>query len=200
MGRILQKLKGGDLRSIGRAEEVVQDILNNPVLFAEVFEGMLDDDPLVRMRSADALEKVSLSHPEYLQPFKNRLISEVSQVRQQEVRWHVVQMFSYLEVDKVERDEIIRILLSYLDTDKSKIVKVCSMQSLANLGLLGNFVGMLTDSRSFLSYTRHEYFRRILCNLIGKWVENGEHPNDDEVLRRIVEGICYNNAARYFRL
>jgi len=52
MGRILQKLKGGDLRSIGRAEEVVQDILNNPVLFAEVFEGMLDDDPLVRMRSA----------------------------------------------------------------------------------------------------------------------------------------------------
>jgi len=133
MGRILQKLKGGDLRSIGRAEEVVQDILNNPVLFAEVFEGMLDDDPLVRMRSADALEKVSSKHPEYLQPFKNRLISEVSQVRPQEVRWHVVQMFSYLEVDKAERDEIIRILLSYLDTDKSKIVKVCSMQSLANL-------------------------------------------------------------------
>jgi len=133
MGRILQKLKGGDLRSIGRAEEVVQDILNNPVLFAEVFEGMLDDDPLVRMRSADALEKVSSKHPEYLQPFKNRLISEVSQVRQQEVRWHVAQMFSYLEVDKAERDEIIRILLSYLNTDKSKIVKVCSMQSLANL-------------------------------------------------------------------
>ncbi len=88
MVRILQKLKGGDLRSIGRAEEVVQDILNNPVLFAEVFEGMLDDDPLVRMRSADALEKVSSKHPEYLQPFKNRFISKVSQVRQQEVRWH----------------------------------------------------------------------------------------------------------------
>ncbi len=98
MSGILEKLKGGDLRSIGRAEEVVQDILNNPVLFTEVFEGMLDDDPLVRMRSADALEKVSSSHPEYLQPFKNRLISEVSQVRQQEVRWHVAQMFSYLEV------------------------------------------------------------------------------------------------------
>ncbi len=133
MGRILQKLKGGDLRSIGRAEEVVQDILNNPVLFAEVFEGMLNDDPLVRMRSADALEKVSSKHPEYLQPFKNRLIREVSPVRQQEVRWHVAQMFSYLEADKAERDEIIRILLSYLDTDKSKIVKVCSMQTLSNL-------------------------------------------------------------------
>ncbi len=74
------------------------------------------------------------------------------------------------------------------------------MRSLANLGLLGNFVGMLTDSRSFLSYARHDYFRRILCNLIGKWVENGEYPNDEAALKRIVEGVCYNNAARYFEL
>ena len=72
------------------------------------------------------------------------------------------------------------------------------MKSLASLGLLGNFVGMLTDSRSFLSYTRHDYFRRILCNLIGNWVENGEYPNDEAALKKIVEGICYNNAARYF--
>lgn len=74
------------------------------------------------------------------------------------------------------------------------------MKSLANIGLLGNFVGMLTDSRSFLSYTRHEYFRRILCNLVGGWVENGEYPNDEAVLKRIVEGICYTNAERYFGL
>ncbi len=72
------------------------------------------------------------------------------------------------------------------------------MKALANLGLLGNFVGMLTDSRSFLSYTRHDYFRRILCNLIGDWVENGEYPNDEKALRRIVEGICFKNAERYF--
>ena len=72
------------------------------------------------------------------------------------------------------------------------------MRSLANLGLLGNFIGMLTDSRSFLSYPRHEYFRRILCNMIGHWVEDGEYPNDETVLRRIVEGVCYNNAVRYF--
>lgn len=70
--------------------------------------------------------------------------------------------------------------------------------SLANLSLLGNFVGMLTDSRSFLSYTRHEYFRRILCNLIGEWVENGEYPSDIEQLGKLVTDICYNNAARYF--
>ena len=72
--------------------------------------------------------------------------------------------------------------------------------SLANLSLLGNFVGMLTDSRSFLSYTRHEYFRRILCALIGEWVENGEYPNDDKALGEIVGGICYENAKRYFNM
>ncbi len=72
------------------------------------------------------------------------------------------------------------------------------MTSLASLGLLGNFVGMLTDSRSFLSYTRHEYFRRILCDLLGGWIENGEYPNDDAMLEGIVKGICYDNAKRYF--
>ena len=72
------------------------------------------------------------------------------------------------------------------------------MTSLANLGLLGNFIGMLTDSRSFLSYTRHEYFRRILCELIGGWGENGEYPADMKVLGKMVEDISYNNAVRYF--
>ena len=72
------------------------------------------------------------------------------------------------------------------------------MTSLASLGLLGNFVGMLTDSRSFLSYTRHEYFRRIMCELIGGWVENGEYPEDYKALEKIVKGISYNNAVRYF--
>lgn len=72
------------------------------------------------------------------------------------------------------------------------------MISLANLGNLSGFVGMLTDSRSFLSYTRHDYFRRILCNLIGNWVENGEFPADYETLEEIVKGICYNNAVNYF--
>lgn len=72
------------------------------------------------------------------------------------------------------------------------------LTDLANLSILGNFVGMLTDSRSFLSYTRHEYFRRILCNLLGSWVENGEYPADFEKLSRIVRGICFENANRYF--
>ena len=74
------------------------------------------------------------------------------------------------------------------------------LRSLASLSLLGNFVGMLTDSRSFLSYTRHEYFRRILCILIGAWVEDGEYPYDEKALKEIVEGISFNNAKRFFNL
>ena len=74
------------------------------------------------------------------------------------------------------------------------------MKTLARLGLLGNFIGMLTDSRSFLSYTRHELFRRLMCNLIGNWVENGQYPNDEKALKQIVEGISYYNAKRYFNL
>ena len=141
MSRILQKLKGGDLRSIGRVDEVVQYILRNPTLFEEVFEGVLDDDPIVRMRSADALEKVSSKHPEYLQPFKKRLINEVSKIKQQEVRWHIAQMFSYLEVNERERDQIINILLSYIDTSDSKIVKTFSMQTLADFAGKDKVVG-----------------------------------------------------------
>ncbi|SEI85682.1 glucuronate isomerase [Dyadobacter sp. SG02] len=72
------------------------------------------------------------------------------------------------------------------------------MNALSNMGLLSRFVGMLTDSRSFLSYPRHEYFRRILCNLIGQDVENGELPNDIQWLGKMVQGISYNNANKYF--
>ena len=84
----------------------------------------------------------------------------------------------------------------WFNDNKTGMVK--QMTSLANLGLLGNFIGMLTDSRSFLSYPRHEYFRRILCDLIGSWVENGEYPKDMKTLEKIVKGISYNNAVEYF--
>ena len=83
----------------------------------------------------------------------------------------------------------------YNDT---KTGMIAQMTSLANLSVLGNFIGMLTDSRSFLSYTRHEYFRRILCNLIGSWVENGEYPWDEKALGQMVQDISFNNANRYF--
>ncbi|MEM1323413.1 MAG: glucuronate isomerase [Bacteroidota bacterium] len=73
------------------------------------------------------------------------------------------------------------------------------INTLSNMGLLSRFIGMLTDSRSFLSFPRHEYFRRILCNLLGKDVENGELPNDINWLGKLVEDICYHNAKQYFK-
>ncbi len=72
------------------------------------------------------------------------------------------------------------------------------MNALSNMGLLSRFVGMLTDSRVFLSFPRHEYFRRILCNLFGEEIENGELPNDIEWTGKIIKDICYNNAKNYF--
>jgi hypothetical protein len=92
MTDLLEKLKGGDRRSIGRVDEVVANVLSNPEAFKTLFDGMLSDDPIIRMRSADAVEKVTAQHPEYLQPYKNKLIHEVSRIDQQEVRWHVAQM------------------------------------------------------------------------------------------------------------
>ena len=74
------------------------------------------------------------------------------------------------------------------------------MNALADTGLISTFIGMLTDSRSFLSFPRHEYFRRILCNLIGSWVEDGEYPADMPYLNTLVQNICYTNAKQYFQL
>jgi len=72
------------------------------------------------------------------------------------------------------------------------------LTQLSQIGLLSRFVGMLTDSRSFLSYTRHEYFRRLLCQMIGRWVEQGEAPDDEALLGQMVQNICFNNARDYF--
>jgi len=155
MSKILQKLRGDDLRSIGKADEVVQDILNDPSLFKEVFEGMLNKDAVIRMRSADAIEKVSVKHPEYLQPFKSKLINQIPKIEQQEVRWHVAQMFSYIKINKTERDKIIKILLSYIETDESKIVKTFSMQTLADLA------------------KKDEQIKPKIINLIKGMIKNG---------------------------
>lgn len=133
IGGIIQKLKGGDLRSIGKAQEVVNDVLENPSLFGDVFEGMLDSDPVVRMRSADVIEKVSKMRPEYLQPFKSRLLKEVCRIEQKEVRWHLAQIFSYLDVNKKEVGQIMKILSFFLERNSSAIVRTFSIQTLTDL-------------------------------------------------------------------
>lgn len=74
------------------------------------------------------------------------------------------------------------------------------LTALSSMGLISTFVGMLTDSRSLMSFTRHEYFRRVLCRLLGQWMEEGELPLDYDWIGKIVQDICYHNAERYFQM
>ena len=132
MDNILEKLRGGDRRSIGKANEVVADVLEDPSLFGAVFKGILDNDPIIRMRSADAVEKITAERPEYLQPYKRVLMDQVAPIEQQEVRWHVAQMILRLELSEEDLGQAAEILWGYLD-DRSKIVKASTMQALAEL-------------------------------------------------------------------
>lgn len=132
MNDLLKKLTGSDRRSIGRSDEVVAEVLADPSRFPLVFEGLLHDDPLIRMRAADAVEKITARHPDYLQPYKNQLIKQVARINQQEVRWHVAQMLPRLQWSEAERTQVVEILLAYLN-DASNIVKTFAMQALADL-------------------------------------------------------------------
>jgi len=131
MHDLLKKLEGGDRRSIGRVDEVVAQVLDDPSLFEAIFDGMLSTNPLIRMRSADAVEKIAAQRPEYLQPHKEKLIGQVARIDQQEIRWHVAQMLPRLKLTQEERATAVEILLDYLG-DKSKIVKTFAMQALAD--------------------------------------------------------------------
>lgn len=130
MTDILKKLEGGDLRSIGRSEEVVQDVLANPELFGELISGMLYDDPVIQMRAADAVEKVTAIHPEYLRPHKRLILEQIAHIEQQEVRWHIAQILPRLVLDDEEVQTAIEILTGFLNDD-SRIVRTFAMDSLA---------------------------------------------------------------------
>ena len=126
------KLGGGDRRSIGRSNEVVADVLADPSLFDLIFDAIASDDPLIAMRAADAVEKVTARRPELLRPHKRRLLTELAAIPQQEVRWHVAQMLPRLSLSARERRQAAGIVESYLD-DRSGIVRTCAMQALADL-------------------------------------------------------------------
>ena len=132
MHPILEKLKGGGRRSIGRANEVVQQVLRNPALLGELFKGMRSGDPLVRMRAADAAEKVTAQRPDLLQPFKRSLLHTIANIDQQEVRWHVAQMIPRLHLTPTERVRAAGIIFAYLSL-KSKIVRGFALQALVSL-------------------------------------------------------------------
>jgi hypothetical protein len=132
MHSILGKLEGGDHKSIGRSEEVVAIVLENPVLFKDLIAGLSVDDSLVRMRVADAMEKISLVHPEYLWPYKAFLIEQAATSRQKEVRWHLAQVLPRLKLNQKDRERVVELLMSFFD-DNSSIVKTFAMQALADI-------------------------------------------------------------------
>ena len=137
MKTILEKLTGGDFRSIGKSNEVVELVLANPKLFSSVFSGLLETDPRVRMRAADAVEKISQQRPELLQKFKRPLLERIALVEQQEVQWHVAEMIPRLKLVKSDLPKVLKIIEIYLNTSSSNIVRVMSLQALADLALQG---------------------------------------------------------------
>ena len=129
---ILDQLKGGDRRSIGRSNQVVVTARRDPSLFPVLINGLEHEDPLVRMRAADAAEKLTVNNPQLLQPFKRRLINLAAQAEQQELRWHLAQMLPRLELSEKDRKSVATILRGYTK-DKSRIVRTFAMQGLADL-------------------------------------------------------------------
>jgi len=136
MQAILRKLEGGDRRSIGRSNEVVAEVLADPELFGALFSGLTSDNPLLRMRSADAIEKITSRHPEYLLPYKTALVEQIARIDQQEVRWHVAQMLARVKWTKNERQQVLEIILEYFN-DRSSIVRTFALQALADLARRG---------------------------------------------------------------
>jgi hypothetical protein len=129
---ILSLLEGGDRRTIGGSDEVVAIVSDNPKLFPKLIAGLWSADPLVRMRAADATEKVTREHPEFLRPYKKELLGLMSEATQQELRWHLAAMIPRLLLDARERQIAMSSLNRYLE-DRSSIVKTFALQGLADL-------------------------------------------------------------------
>src|SRR5512145_247964 len=132
MNQILSLLTGGDRRSIGRSEEAARIVLANPGQFGELFTGLESPHPLVAMRAANGLEKVTAQRPELLQPHKTALLELADRAIQQEVRWHLAQMLPRLVLDERERLGAFQVLTGYL-ADKSGIVRTFTLQALVDL-------------------------------------------------------------------
>src|SRR5580698_4171694 len=132
MHSILKKLSGGTRRSLGQTNEIVVEVLNNPRVFPQLIAALTSDDEVLRMRAADAIEKITAKRPDLLQRFKKKFLAVANRTDQQEVRWHAAQILPRLKLTTIERAVIVEILFDYL-RDKSSIVKTFAMQALADL-------------------------------------------------------------------
>jgi hypothetical protein len=129
---IYDLLKGNDLRSIGKSNEVVSLVTSDPLLFDEVFAGIFHEDKIIRARCADAVEKVAKQFPSYIQKKKSIILKNLPKFEQKEVIWHIALMLGYLKLTKKELQKAVEQLLEWLDQSDSIIVKVACMQTLAD--------------------------------------------------------------------
>jgi hypothetical protein len=130
--KILALLEGGDRRTIGRSDQVAAIVSKDPKLFPDLIAGLWSTDPLVRMRAADATEKVTHKHRELLQPYKKELLDLMVEAQQQELRWHLAVMVPRLPLTRKEKEITICALEGYFD-DRSSIVKTFALQGMADL-------------------------------------------------------------------
>lgn len=131
---ILEKIAGGDRRSIGRSNQVVREVLAKPELFSQLFTGLRHKNYLICMRAADAIEKITLKNPALLQPYKRQLLEIACQTNEsdKEFRWHMAQLLPRLELSAAQRAVVLDILFDYL-RDPSSIVRTFAMQAITDL-------------------------------------------------------------------
>lgn len=134
MNNIEKMLRIGDMRTVGQSDGVVEMVLASSRPFQDVVHAILSDNPGIRMRASDAVEKITRFHPEWLKPYKRMFLHKIADIDQQEVRWHTAQILPRLNLTTIERKKVFVLLVSYLD-DNSLIVKTFSMQALADIAL-----------------------------------------------------------------
>ncbi|WP_404284758.1 hypothetical protein [Exiguobacterium aurantiacum] len=152
---IREVLSGGDLRSVGHVDAVVAYVGNDPDRFSELMTGLTDDRPVVRMRSADAMEKVTRRHPKLLRAHRASLFEQLQIVTQQEVRWHLAQLMPRMTLTEEEASGIVHVLTDWIDTGMSAIVIVNALQAIFDLSAV------------------HSRFRDDLKTLLESQLETG---------------------------
>jgi hypothetical protein len=165
-------LQGGDRRSLGEANRVVTLVLGQPRRFPELLECLWCDDPVVRMRAADAAEKISAQRAELPHPFKAELLGRAGETSQQELRWHLALMIPRLPLAPTERKRAIALLKEFL-SDRSSIVKTCALQGLAELAqgipeLRSEVIGVMERASRTGTPAMKACARKLLPKLRGR--------------------------------
>lgn len=151
MNRIEKLLSAGDLRTTGKSEEVVKMVTSNPKLLGDVVNAILVENPGIRMRASDALEKITRNNPEWLKPYKRQILTKIAGINQKEVRWHAAQILPRLNLTKKERRKAYDLMQVYLK-DESSIVKTYAMQALTDIAM---------QDRSYARKVRNQVERLI---------------------------------------